>query len=46
MKQNNGRGLRPGLPWGGGSESLLETEQKTVGPSRVKIREIVGGGCQ
>ena len=29
---------------GGGSESLRDTEQKTVGPSRVKIREIARGG--
>ena len=27
---------------GGGSESLRDTEQKTVGPSRVKKREIAG----
>lgn len=29
---------------GGGSESLRDTEHKTVGPSRVKIREIARGG--
>lgn len=40
-----GRGWRlgAGAAPGGGSESLRDTEQKTVGPSRVKIREIVGG---
>ena len=27
---------------GGGSESLRDTEQKTVGPSRVKKREFAG----
>lgn len=35
-----GRG--PGAAPGGGSESLRDTEQKTVGPSRVKKREFAG----
>ena len=37
-------GLGAGAAPGGGSESLRDTEQKTVGPSRVKIREIARGG--
>jgi len=35
-----GRGLGAGATAGGGSESLRDAEQKTVGPSRVKIRKI------
>ena len=37
-----GRDLGAGATAGGGSESLRESEQKTVGPSRVKKREIAG----
>ena len=37
-----GWGLGAGAAPGGGSESLRDTEQKTVGPSRVKNREIAG----
>lgn len=37
-----GRGRGLGAAPGGGSESLRDTEQKTVGPSRVKKREIAG----
>ena len=36
------QGLTYGAAPGGGSESLRDTEQKTVGPSRVKKREIAG----
>ena len=36
------RGPRAGAAPGGGSESLRDTEQKTVGPSRVKKREFAG----
>lgn len=39
-----GRAGGLGRPSGGGSESLRDTEQKTVGPSRVKIRKIEGPG--
>ena len=37
-----GRGLGAGAAPGGGLESLRDTEQKTVGPSRVKKREFAG----
>ena len=39
-----GLGWGLGLPAGGGFTSLCESEHKTVGPCRVKIRKIKGPG--